>query len=133
MTNKYPNLAEMGVRNPDQIASYTLVHIALDKDVLRIKYKRAAGSFLPQTRGYEFDRIPKASDPSHTTGGRLTSYEISPVLDGALRELDSIVHGPDGRDVVASDILDQLTHLEHEFAGELASLRAKLNQLKSLD
>ena len=35
-TDKYPNLAQMGVKNPQEITGYTLSHIVPATDVLKI-------------------------------------------------------------------------------------------------
>lgn len=129
MADKFPALKLMGVNSVDQIQSYTLTNADPSKDVLRIKYKRPAGSFLPKTRSYEFDRTPRASDPS-ATGGDLTTYEISPILNDALVELDSIVNAKVDKEAVIDGMLEQLGDLEREFAGEIANLRAKLNVLR---
>ena len=131
MTDKYPNLAKMGISNAEDIVSYSVSNVRLTKDVLRLKYRRAPGSFLPITRGYEFDRTARASEPHGIEGTSLSTYEISPVLDGALRELESIIQHHHGRDTLAEEVLDQIDSLERDFAGEIASLRSKLKQLQS--
>ncbi|MDO9417762.1 DUF3461 family protein [Pararhizobium sp.] len=131
MSDKYPTLALMGILNPEQIVSHSLVNISAAKDLLRIKYQRKPGSLLPMTRGYEFDRIPRASDPNATIGGELTVYEISPTLDEALQELRNIVDDQGGRSALIASILGQIDDMESEFATELAGLRAKLKQLQT--
>ena len=131
MADKYPNLAKMGVNNPQQIVSYNLSQRNPSKDVLRLRYHRVPGSFLPATRTYEFDRTPKASDPSTTIGGDIVDYEISPILEGALNELDSIVSADLGRAAIEERILAQLSYLEEEVIGEITSLRANLAKLRS--
>lgn len=131
MADKYPTLTLMGINNPDQIESYSLTTPDANKDVIRIKYRRPSGSLLPTTRKYEFDRTARAADPA-ATGGDLQTYEISPVLNKALLELDSIVRGHDTKDALVDDILEQIADIEQDFAAEVASLRAKLAKLRDL-
>lgn len=130
MSQKYPTLTQMGITNPQQIASYNLVTVEPTKDVLRIKYKRPAGSLLPVTRSYEFSRVPRASDPNATFGHEMTIYEIAPILDAALLELDSITRVHRDTDDRVSDVLEQLNHLEQMASAELKSIRAKIEEIR---
>ena len=54
-----PTLSEMGITRFHEIASYTLRQEGVDKDVLRVTYKRAKGSLLPYSRKYKFGRSQK--------------------------------------------------------------------------
>jgi Protein of unknown function (DUF3461) len=133
MSDKHPNLTTMGITNFEQIKSYSLARTGVNKDILRIKYRRPQGSFRPLVRSYEFERTPRPADPNATLGGDLTIYEVSPVLDGALAELDRIVRTLDSRKSILEDVEEHLTQLEDEFAANIAALRTKLNELQRLD
>lgn len=91
MTIKTPNLTQMGVLNPKQIAGYTTVHVAKDMDVLKIDYRREKGSFLPKHRRYEFKRISKALPGGELKGTEAIRYDISPILSKAISELDALL------------------------------------------
>lgn len=128
MPNRYPTLKLMGIENADQIQSYSLSGRDDRADTLKITYRRPAGSFLPTTRKYDFDRTARAANPA-ATGGELQIYEISPILEQALVELDTIVHGHETVEAAVEDILNQISELEKELAGELGALRAKIKKL----
>jgi len=87
----FPTLDEMGVNNPHQIVSYTLRQDGADKDVLKLKYKRESGSFLPQTRTYKFGRSLRMVIADGGTSRMEHTYEISPFLLKAIAELDGLV------------------------------------------
>jgi hypothetical protein len=133
MSDKHPNLTTMGITNFEQIKSYSLARTGVNKDILRIKYRRPQGSFRPLVRSYEFGRTPRPAEPNATVGGDLTVYEVSPVLDGALAELDRIVQTLDSRKSILEDVEEHLTQLEDEFAANVAALRTKLSELQKLD
>ena len=46
MSDKYPTLSSMGIKNPQQITSYTVYSSREDMDVLRIRYARPLPSAL---------------------------------------------------------------------------------------
>ncbi|MFK7860599.1 MAG: DUF3461 family protein [Granulosicoccus sp.] len=90
-TDTYPALEEMGVTRAHQISSYTLRPDGADKDVLKIRYKRAKGSLLPESRTYKFGRSLKTVIADGGTSRMEHTYEISPFLLKAVAELDSLV------------------------------------------
>ena len=50
MEDKFPTLTLMGITNPTQIQSYSLAQVGPSKDVLKIRYKRPAGSLRASSR-----------------------------------------------------------------------------------
>ena len=89
--DNYPSLAEMGIIHFHEISNYTLRQEGPDKDVLRVIYKRAKGSFLPFSRKYKFGRSQKTVIADGGTARMATSYIISPFLLKAVSELDTLV------------------------------------------
>jgi hypothetical protein len=87
----FPVLEEMGIRNANEIASYTLKQDGKDRDVLKIRYKRQKGSILPNTRTYRFGRSLNTVVADGGTSRIEHVFEISPVLVKALAELDGLV------------------------------------------
>lgn len=87
----YPALQEMGIQNAQEISGYSLRPDGADKDLLKIRYKRAKGSFLPQSRTYKFGRSLRAVIADGGTARMEHTYEISPFLLKAVTELDSLV------------------------------------------
>ncbi|WP_298609922.1 DUF3461 family protein [uncultured Thiothrix sp.] len=131
MTTQYPNLAQMGVQNPQEIIGYTLSHIAPATDVLKIKYQRPKGSLLPITRSYNIGRAVQTRmiDSGTATTGEI--YEISPVLSKAIYELDIIVDAKTSKEELKKHILAELDRVELEFVAEMRALRHLMAKLDS--
>lgn len=126
--SNYETLDEMGIQNPDEISKYTLRQEG-HGDVLKIYYKRKKGSFLPNSRKYKFGRSVKTIRSESGDQGYEDVYEISPFLQKALAELDSIVqHKHDVADT-KQDIIEEMEHLERVMTHKMADLRAKLEKL----
>lgn len=87
----YPALIEMGVTRFDEISHYSLRSEGPDTDVLRIYYERKKGSFLPQSRKYQFGRSMNTTVADGGTARMERTYEISPFLLTAINELDFLV------------------------------------------
>ena len=130
-TDKYPNLAQMGVKNPQEITGYTLSHIAPATDVLKIKYQRPKGSLLPVTRSYNIGRAVQTRMIDSGTAKTEEVHEISPVLAKAIFELDSIVDAKSTRDELKKHILSELDRVEVEFVAEIQALRQLMRKLDS--
>ncbi len=87
----YPALEEMGIKNAQEISGYSLRPDGAAKDLLKIRYKRAKGSFLPHSRTYKFGRSLRTVIADGGTARMEHTYEISPFLLKAVAELDSLV------------------------------------------
>lgn len=131
MDDPYPTLTLMGIRNPSQIQSYSQSRASPSRDILRIKYRRPAGSWLATTRSYEFDRAAAASDAGGISGS-LTSYEISPILNDAVTELDSLLAADRSKEERLESILSLIEEVERSFSGEMAHLRDRVRALKDM-
>lgn len=125
MPDRFPTLHEMGVINPSEIVSYDLIQNDQDQDILRLRYKRPSGSFLPVTRVYHFGRTPRAATGSDS----LIEYEIAPTLSAALLELDTLVQTKSDRKAVIGDLRQRLAGLE----AEMRSISGELQRLADLD
>ncbi len=124
-----PNLTEMGIVNPKQIIGYETVHVADDKDVLRIDYKRPKGSFLPKRRRYEFKRIGKPMPGAELRGEQAIRYEISPILARAIAELDKLLADQKKTTASAKDIKQELAELNAEVNDRIAQLSKMIDKL----
>lgn len=131
MTTQYPNLAQMGVQNPQDIIGYTLSHIAPATDVLKIKYQRPKGSLLPVTRSYNIGRAVQTRMMDSGTAKTGEIHEISPVLAKAITELDTIVDAKSTRAELKKHLLTELDRVEVEFVAEIQALRSLMRQLDS--
>lgn len=130
MSIETPSLTEMGVRNPNQIVNYSLVRVANDMDVLRISYGRPRGSFLPKRRSYEFKRLGKPMTGGSGADASSVLMEISPLLSGAITELDQLL--VENRVTVSSkaDLQAEIAEITKEMNARLAHLSKAIDQLE---
>lgn len=128
--SQYSTLSSMGVQNPMQIIGYTLTQPRPDTDVLRIRYERPKGSFLPVVRSYTFGRSQRTQVSNGALSQAELVYEVSPVLSKAILELDSIVQSKQDRSELKIQILSEIERLQEEFNAELDSLKQLVNRLE---
>ena len=129
MKTNTPNLAEMGVLNPEQIIGYTTVHVTEDMDVLKINYRRPKNSFLPKRRRYEFKRVSKPMPGSELRGAEAIRYDISPILARAVAELDSILANGKRMTTTKQNLKDELEELRSDLTGRIAHLSEMIDAL----
>lgn len=131
MKTDYPALAAMGINNPNQITHYTIYNNPKETDVLRIRYARPKGSFLPVTRSYKFPRTPKPQTHSGETKHVVTVYEVSPQLAAAMNELDQIVKNKQSVKEVQQHLSHELDRIQNDFQADIEGLRQLIKKLDS--
>lgn len=131
--DSYPALEEMGITRAHQISTYTLRPDGAEKDVLKIRYKRAKGSLLPESRTYKFGRSLKTVIADGGTSRMEHTYEISPFLLKAVSELDTLVtsNGEVKTAVTSSvskervaELVKEFEELENLVSGQIAMTEA---------
>lgn len=131
--DSYPALEEMGITRAHQISTYTLRPDGAEKDVLKIRYKRAKGSLLPESRTYKFGRSLKTIIADGGTSRMEHTYEISPFLLKAVSELDTLVtsNGEVKTAVTSSvskervaELVKEFEELENLVSGQIAMTEA---------
>lgn len=118
-TDSFPSLAEMGIKRFHEISHYSLRQDGPSKDVLRVNYKRAKGSWLPYSRKYQFGRALKTVVADGGSARLESSFEISPFLLKAVVELEKLVEqnklnntgSPESSELKA-DLLKELSELQ---------------------
>ena len=144
-TQQYPALEEMGIRNAYEISGYSLRPAGAHRDVLKIRYKRAKGSLLPQKRTYKFGRSLKTVVADGGTARMEHTYEISPMLLKAVAELDTLVAdnkkiGTEVKSLIgeeqASNLVQELEELQALVTGDnseenASAVVARFTRLKS--
>lgn len=141
-THSFPSLEEMGIKRFHEISHYSLRQDGDKKDVLRVNYKRAKGSWLPYSRKYQFGRAIKTVVADGGTARLESNYEISPFLLKAVIELELLVAqnklggntGSESSEIKA-DLLKEVRELQAMVkAGGVAddALNAKFASLSSL-
>ncbi len=125
----YDALSEMGITRFHEISHYTLRQEGPSRDILKVHYKRAKGSLLPESRKYKFGRSIKTVVADGGTSRMEDTYEISPFLLRAVSELDQLVAETDATVDTKTRLLEELAHLEHVMTNKVADLRAQINSL----
>lgn len=124
----YPTLTQMGIKNPNQIARYTLYEWN-NTDHLRIVYDRQKGSLLPATRKYKFSRQRRTVLIDSGTRQTETVHESNTVLTAAVSELDRLLdrrHSVDGMKAV---VMEEIVHLEEEMHERIAYIKSMLEDI----
>lgn len=129
MQTEYPALAAMGIKNPNQINHYSVYQVHPDTDLLKIKYARPKGSFLPVTRSYTFQRSPKPQIRDSASQEIITIYEVSPQLTAALNELDQIVEAHQSIKELQQHLHNEVDRIQHDFQSEMEGLRQLIKKL----
>lgn len=129
---KYKTLDEMKIKNPLEIARYSVQsveHGSSYVDILRIIYKGKKGSFLPQSERYRFHRIKKTDVAKSGTHKVNIRWEISPILQKAISELDQIVSSRLSREESIHIILDEMKRLEEDAKIRIDYIRSMIKSI----
>ena len=126
----YPTLQEMGIARFNEISHYVLRQEGPERDVLKIYYQREKGSFLPHSRKYKFGRATNTMRTGGGTSGAEEVHEVSPFLQKAVAELDSLVASHDANIDSKAKLLAEIAHLESVVQIKCAELKKQVEQLK---
>lgn len=129
---EYKTLGEMKIRNPLEIARYsvqTIEHADEHTDVLRIVYKRKKGSLLPESKRFRFPRIKKTAVEDSGTRKMDIRWEVSPFIQKAISELDQILSGELSKKETIKLILDEMRRLEEDAAHRIDYIRSLINEI----
>lgn len=129
VTPEFPALSEMGITRFHEITSYTLRQDGETRDILKVHYERAKGSFLPTSRKYKFGRAEKTVVADGGTARLQRSHEISPFLLKAVAELDSLLGKRDQNIDQKAQLIAEISQLESTLSKRLAELRRQVEAL----
>lgn len=124
--SEYPQLTEMGIRNPKEIRSY-MVNSISNVDVLRIIYKRGEGSLLPASRSYDFPRVQRTV--TNKKGQSETVLETAPSLRAAVEELKTIVESRDDKAELIDTLLEEVETMEDEISWRIKHIKNLLKKV----
>ena len=123
MPATYPTLMEMGINHPEEIERFSLNTVD-NIDILRIVYKRKKGSLLPASKRFRFGRAAKSVIADSGTRKTQLVYEISPVVEKAVRELEQLMQAKGSRVANAKLIKEEVRRLHEEVASRLAYIES---------
>ena len=118
----------MGVTRFNEIKQYLLRQEG-DSDVLKIYYKRGKGSYLPYSRTYQFGLAGKALNIDSGTSTTKTVYEISPFLQSAVLELDSLVSESKDTAFNKAQLLAEFNELEQVMLDRMHAMRDRIENI----
>jgi hypothetical protein len=124
----YPTLTEMGINNPEQIERFSL-STTNQTDHLRIIYRRKKGSFLPGSKRFDFGRASKTIVTDSGTRKTQVVYEISPFVQKAVEELESIVNDKKSDIEHATIVKVELQRLHQEMTSRLAYIESLIDDM----
>jgi len=127
--NNFPTLDEMGISRTNEIKHYTLRQDGKSHDTLRIYYKRKKGSVLPERKTFKFGRSAKMVKDDSSPSGGVEVFEISPFLQKAVAELDTIVNKRN-KDMDTSKLLiARIEQLEKDITAATGELKALVKEI----
>ncbi len=124
----YPALTELGIKNPDQIDRYSLQTIK-DTDILRVVYKRAKNSLLPDSKKFRFGRAEKVQLTHGGSKSAGVTHEISPFVRKVMGELDQIVKTKHDKGKKQEILQEELYRLEEETAHRIAYIKKLIGEM----
>ena len=125
----YPTLQEMGITRFDEISHYSLRQEGPAKDSLKIYYRRASGSLLPISRKYKFGRSTNTVRTGGGDSGAEEVHEVSPFLQKALAELDSLVSRHEMAKDDRQQLLAEIAHLEQTVQRKCEDLKERVRRM----
>jgi hypothetical protein len=124
----YPNLANMGIRHPEEISKFAVYTVG-NTDILHITYERKKGSLLAESRRYKFPQVKRTVMVDSGTDKAQSVFESTQAFRDALHELEQLKKVREsGRDQRAA-IREEIGHLEEEIAWRLEYIRKLTDKL----
>jgi len=122
----YPNLKDIGIRNPENIKHYSLRQEG-DKDILKIYFRKHSGMLIGRSSKFKFQRQIKG-----VSGGQqnVQLSEINPTLHRIITELDSLSLQISSEKELKKEILSDLKHLKSVVDGKIEDIEKKLDDLQ---
>ena len=128
MATNYPSLLEIGIKNPEEIIRYSL-QSKNDIDSLRIVYKRKQGSLLPSSKKFIFNRTKRMVSAESDSDKTKIIYQINPVLDKVISELDQVVNHQHTHEEQKEIIHDEINRLDQEVTSRIAYIKTLVEKL----
>ena len=126
--SEFPTLTEMGISNPNQIQRFTYV-TTNNTDHIRVIFQREKGSFLPASKRFEFGRSAKTVVTDSGTHKTQVVHEISPFVQKAISELESIVNAHSTQVEHAKVVKEELQRLHQEMSSRLTYIETLIDRI----
>ena len=127
--NNFPTLEEMDISRFNEITHYSLRADGKSRDVLKVFCKRKKGSVLPERETFKFCRSAKMVKDDSSPSGGVEVYEISPFLQKAVTELDSLVNKHNADINTGKLIINRIEQLEKDVKAATYELKELVKEL----
>lgn len=127
----YPNLRDIGIRNPENIKRYSLRKEG-EKDILKVYFRKSSGMLIGRSSKFKFQRQIKTvsgGQHNHHIQGTTELSEINPTLHKIIQELDSLSLHESSEKELKQQILSDLKHLQLVVDNKIQEIENKLDKL----
>jgi len=121
----YPNLRDIGIRNPEDIKRYSLRQEG-DKDILKVYFRKQGGMLMGKSSKYKFQRQVKKVSGGQNAEKFTDLSEINPTLRKIVQELDSLSVQAGTEQELKKQVLSDLRHLQNVVNNKIAEIEKKL-------
>ena len=121
----YPNLRDIGIRNPEDIKRYSLRQEG-EKDVLKVYFRKQSGMLIGKSSKFKFQRQIKKVSGGQNTEKFTDLSEINPTLRKIIQELDSLSVQVGTEQELKKQVLSDLRHLQDVVNNKIAEIEKKL-------
>ncbi|TEW56802.1 DUF3461 family protein [Psychromonas sp. RZ22] len=124
----YPNLKDIGIKNPEDIQRYSLRQEG-DKDILKVYFRKNSRMLIARSSKFKFQRQMKKVSGGQNTDKFTHLSEINPTLHKIIKELDSLSLHVSTEKELKEQILSDLKHLQLVVDSKIKELEDKLEKL----
>ena len=121
----YPNLRDIGIRNPEDIKRYSLRQEG-EKDVLKVYFRKQSGMLIGKSSKYKFQRQLKKVSGGQNSEKFTDLSEINPTLRKIIQELDSLSVQVGTEQELKKQVLSDLRHLQNVGNNKIEEIEEKL-------
>ncbi|TEW43854.1 DUF3461 family protein [Psychromonas algicola] len=121
----YPNLRDIGIRNPEDIKRYSLRQEG-EKDVLKVYFRKQGGMLIGKSSKYKFQRQMKRVSGGQNNEKFTDLSEINPTLRKIIQELDSLSVQVGTEQELKKQVLSDLRHLQDVVNNKIQEIEKKL-------
>ncbi|MDA7745744.1 DUF3461 family protein [Psychromonas sp.] len=124
----YPNLNNVGIRNPENILRYS-IRTEGDKDILKVYFRKHSGMLIGRSSKFKFQRQSKRVSGNEYNKDFTELSEINPTLHKIIKELDSLSLQAISEKELKQQILSDLRHLQLVVDSKISEIEKKIEKL----
>ena len=125
----YPNLRDIGIRNPENIQRYS-IRTEGDKDVLKVYFRKQSVMMIGKSSKFKFQRQMRTVSGGQVHTQKFTELsEINPTLHKIIQELDSLSLQSSSEKDLKQQMLSDLKHLQMVVDNKIAEIERKIDKL----